>query len=105
MGKCAKQTTIAIIVNDGNFYLGSNWCLNPQGECPRKDMESGEGYHLCKEVCHQLGHAEEMACKLAGYRAKGGTLYLIGHTYCCDNCKEIMKKAGIVKTVIVREER
>jgi len=35
--------------------------------------------------------------------AEGAILYLIGHYYCCDNCKEIMKKFGIKKVVICNE--
>ena len=63
-------------------------------------MKSGEGYELCKDVCWQPNHAEVNACIDAGALAKGGTLYLIGHTYCCDACKKIIKEAGIKKIVI-----
>ena len=34
-------------------------------------------------------------------KAKGGTLYLYGHSYICDNCKSIAKRAGIKKTLIM----
>jgi len=96
---CAKQTVMAMIIKNGNCYIGFNECLTPQKVCPREGMETGEGYHLCKERCHQTGHAEENACKLAGEDAKDSTLYLIGHYYCCEHCKKIMKEYGIVDVV------
>jgi len=99
---CAKQLTMAVIVSGLNYYVGSNWCKTPQIECPRKDMPSGVGYKLCQTICHQPNHAEIDACINAGIMAKGATLYLIGHTYCCDNCKKIMKRYGI-KNIIIKE--
>ena len=92
---CAKQTTIAIIKNGNDFWVGSNWCLNPQKKCPRGNMKTGEGYDLCKIVCGQQDHAEVDACLKAGNGAMGADLYLIGHYYCCDNCKAVMKSHGI----------
>jgi Zn-finger protein len=99
--RCAKQITIAIIENNGEYWLGTNWCLKPQKKCPRGDMPSGEGYELCKSVCQQIGHAEEEALKAAGNKAKGGNLFLLGHTYICSNCKKLIEKAGIAKTFVV----
>ena len=97
---CAKLTTIAIITNGKHFWVGSNWCANPQKVCPRADMKTGEGYDLCKSICGQDHHAEVDACLKAGLYANGATLYLIGHTYCCDNCKAVMKEHGIKHTII-----
>ena len=99
-GKCAKQETIAIIENHGQYWVGTNWCRKPQAECPRKDLPTGEGYELCKSVCEQNAHAEVDACQKAGNNAIGGTLYLIGHTYCCEDCKRTMRNFGIEKVVI-----
>ena len=101
---CAKQTTIAIVVNHGQFWTGYNKCSRPQTECPRGDMPTGEGYELCKDICRQSFHAEVNACLEAGSQAKGGTLYLIGHTYCCADCIKVMREFGIVKFVIVDNE-
>jgi len=101
-GKCIKQETIAIIENNGQYWIGSNWCHNTQDECPRVGMISGEGYELCKSICGQLNHAEVDACMNAGIYAKGGTLYLLGHTYCCDNCKSVMSEFGIKEVIIGR---
>lgn len=102
MGKCAKQEVIAIIVNKNKVFKGTNNCLNPQEICPRKDMESGEGYELCKDICQQTNHAEVNACINAGEAAKGSTLYLFGHSYCCDNCKRIMSEYGIKEVIIIK---
>ena len=100
-GKCAKQTTIAIIeCLNGKYYIGTNWCVDSQIECPRKDLPTGVGYNLCEDICRQYAHAEVDACYKAGNEAHGGTLYLLGHTYCCDNCKEVMSKYGIANVVI-----
>jgi len=100
-GKCAKQETIAIIeCLNGRYYIGSNFCRIPQTECPRKGMPTGEGYDICHKICYQNDHAEVNACREAGNDAKGGTLYLLGHTYCCDNCKETMNYYGIKEVII-----
>jgi deoxycytidylate deaminase len=101
-GKCAKQETIAVIENNGQYWTGSNWCENAQEICPRSDMPTGIGYELCKTICKQNNHAEVDACINARENADGGTLYLIGHTYCCDNCKKVMKQHGIKKIIIGR---
>jgi hypothetical protein len=92
VGRCVKQEVVAVIHNNGKFWIGRNDCLNPQYKCPRGDMPSGQGYDLCKTVCKQIGHAEEVACKEAGEEAEGGELVLFGHNYCCDKCVNIMKE-------------
>ena len=95
---CSKQTVIAIIKNGRNFWVGSNDCKNPQDVCPRdkEKFVSGEGYELCKDVCGQEHHAEIDACLKAGKEnCKGNVIYLIGHHYCCQNCKDFMKDYGI----------
>jgi deoxycytidylate deaminase len=100
--KCIKQQTIAVIVTEsGKCFVGTNWCRNPQQECPRKDFPTGVGYDLCKNICQQDNHAEVDACLKAGEYAKGADLYLIGHYYCCDNCKKIMTEYGIKDIVIL----
>lgn len=95
-GSCAKQRVVATIVSpDGASFVGENECLEAQWPCPRKDMATGEGYHLCKEICQQVGHAEIVALTKAGERARGSSIYLQGHTYICDACKEACRAAGI----------
>jgi deoxycytidylate deaminase len=58
-------------------------------------MKTGEGYNLCRDICQQKNHAEVDACIKAGINADGADLYLIGHYYCCDACKKVMKEHGI----------
>jgi site-specific DNA-cytosine methylase len=98
--KCAKQTTIAIIENNNEIFVGSNWCENPQLQCPRKGMETGEGYELCRDICRQKNHAEVDACIKAGGKARGSKLYLIGHYYFCENCLNTMSKYGVTEKYI-----
>ena len=100
-GPCAKQRVIATIVTpSGEEFVGENACLNAQIVCPRADMPSGVGYHLCQEVCKQVAHAEVAALREAGTKARGATLYLSGHTYVCDDCKAAMERADIKQTII-----
>jgi len=99
---CAKQTIVAVIVNGTDYWVGTNWCRYPQRVCPRGDLPSGEGYELCKSVCGQEHHAEVDACFKADTGARGADLYLIGHSYCCDNCKIIMDLFGIKNIHIFR---
>lgn len=82
--------------------MGTNWCENPQAVCPRMGMGTGQGYHLCREVCRQPNHAEVDVCLKAGKRARGGTLYLFGHYYFCDSCVETIKKYGLKSWEIVK---
>ena len=104
MRNCKKQTTVAVIMKDGHLIsIGTNEIHADIDECPRKGMKSGEGYDLCKSVCKQNHHAEVDACLKAGKDAEGGTLILIGHTYCCDNCKKVMDEHGIKEIKIVNE--
>ena len=101
--QCKKQTTVAVIMKDGELIsIGTNEIHTDIDECPRKGMETGVGYELCKNICKQKHHAEVDACLKAGEKAKGGTLTLIGHTYCCDNCKRVMDEHGIVEIIIAK---
>lgn len=100
---CVKQVVKAVIIAvDGTTYTGYNSCENPQSVCPRElaGMKTGEGYELCKTVCGQKSHAEISAITLAGEDCKGATLYLTGHDYACQSCKDSATKAGIKSIVI-----
>ena len=107
---CLKQQVYAMIITkDGNEYFGANWMLNNTITiCPRvtEGCPSGTGYDLCESVCGQgtLYHAERQAinhCKESNGCLKGATLYLTGHTYCCDTCTAAMKEEGITKVIIL----
>lgn len=106
-GPCAKQNVLATLISDGGeVFVGTNLCLNPQQECPRDKygMKSGEGYHLCEDICQQRSHAEVDAITKAGEKARGGIIYLTGHQYACANCSSCAEQAS-VKTINVRNER
>ena len=101
---CVKQPVYALIITtDGKEHFGSNWMTNSNVTvCPRVELNcpSGQGYELCKEVCNQDFHAERFAISLCTSDTTDATLYLTGHTYCCDDCIAAMKAAGI-KTAVV----
>lgn len=104
---CVKQEVYAMIEIDGKEIFGTNQILNDEiTECPRdkQGYVSGAGYHLCKEICNQESHAEINAIKNAeqlGIDINGAKLTLVGHTYCCDNCKSAMDIAGIIEVEIL----
>ena len=104
---CVKQEVYAMIEIDGKEIFGSNQILNADiTECPRdkQDYISGAGYHLCKEICNQESHAEINAIKNAeqlDIDIQGAKLTLVGHTYCCDDCKYAMAVAGIIEVEIL----
>jgi deoxycytidylate deaminase len=101
--QCNKQTTVAVIMRDGYLVsIGTNAVGERQAECPRRDMPTGVGYELCKTICKQESHAEVTACHNAGEEAQGGTLYLIGHTYVCDDCMRVIVAHGIKEVIIAR---
>jgi deoxycytidylate deaminase len=99
-GKCAMREVIAIIEKDGKYWIGSNWCNEPQNNCPR--IIDDNNYDKCIEVCDQPNHAEIDALINAGLNAVGANLYLIGHEYLCSVCEETVKNFG-VKNIIVGE--
>lgn len=90
---CAKQSVTATIIGaSGRHYTGMNACRSPQQTCPRED---GEGYDKCKTICRQLGHAEDMALRLAGDDARGGRVVVVGHTAACAGCRALLAEAGV----------
>lgn len=107
-GPCVKQVVKATVISrSGNEFVATNHCDTPQQKCPRADMPTGVGYHLCREVCNQPGHAEVNALALAarwGADVVGGTLIVEGHTYACDSCKAFARQAGIARLVVNGKE-
>lgn len=104
---CLKQSVYAIIINEKKeIIVGSNNINYKVSECPRvtNNSKSGEDYHFCKEICNQNNHAEVDAIKKgieSNYDFTNSTLYLIGHTYCCENCLKEINKVNINNIVIV----
>nr|BDD47793.1 hypothetical protein 11 [Deltaproteobacteria bacterium] len=99
---CAKLQVIALLVSPkGEIFVGTNWCHEPQEVCPRADLPSGVGYEMCENVCKQHAHAEVDACIQAGEAARGSKVYLIGHSYACDDCMKVMAKHGVETVHII----
>ena len=104
-GPCLKQVVTATIVTpDGERFVAMNDCENPQTVCPRDRLATGVGYHLCRDVCRQTGHAEVNALQRAGAKARGAILYLEGHTYACEPCKAACEAAGICGSSLGRPQ-
>jgi deoxycytidylate deaminase len=98
---CKKQRVLAVLCcRSGDIFIGENSCENEVAECPRKDKKTGEGYALCLDVCGQRNHAERDAITQAGEAARGGVLYLFGHTYFCDACKRELDGREITGIII-----
>jgi deoxycytidylate deaminase len=62
-------------------------------------FKSGEGFELCPG-CHTDSHAEanliKETRKINNYdKLKGANLYMYGHFWCCRDCWQKMKEAGI----------
>ncbi len=97
-GPCAKQTVIATVVDvNGIHYTATNYCMAPQLTCARGGLPTGQGYELCSSICKQPAHAEINALRLAGEKARGGVLYLQGHTYACEPCTQAAYAAGVIE--------
>ena len=99
---CIKQKVYAALVTaDGEIYYGANWMTVGDIEvCPRIAQKQ-TGYELCASVCGQGTefHAERQAIwstLYSGASTVGASLYITGHTYCCDSCKAGMIEAGVV---------
>lgn len=101
---CLKQRVNAIIVTKDNYIIfGTNNINNKIDICPRANSKSGEDYHFCKDICNQNAHAEVDAINNAlknNIDINDSTLYLIGHTYCCNNCLENLNKYNIKNIII-----
>jgi tRNA(Arg) A34 adenosine deaminase TadA len=98
-GPCAKRLVTALLVaEDFECFVGANWVKNAQPTCPRL---KGEGYEKCKTICGQEGHAEIMALKDAGEKARGCRMY-VNHKPCSE-CQAAMDAAGVIGVHIVGE--
>lgn len=106
---CLKQEVFTVLVTkDGQEFFGSNEMKACISICPREELNipSGQGYHHCKETCHQDFHGEHQSCDRAE-KAEADTndsiMYIVGHHYCCDNCLNVMRNANVSKVVYVEE--
>lgn len=93
-GPCTKKHVVCCLVTpEGEHFWGTNEVLAFQVVCPRTDEDD---YSKCVHVCHQPGHAEIMALREAGEKARGATAYMKGNTFFCRECQEAMFAAGVV---------
>jgi hypothetical protein len=98
IGPCVKTTVrCTLVTSSGDRIVGENWCHNPQSVCPRAP---GEGYEKCVTVCGQEGHAETVALRVAGDKARGAHAYVEGHSYACRACQESLFGAGVAALTI-----
>lgn len=105
---CIKQSVYAMLVTaDGREFFGANWMTNGDVTiCPRveRNCASGTGYELCQTVCNQEFHAERFAldaCINEHCDPEGSTVWVTGHTYCCDGCITAMQNAGVARAVVL----
>lgn len=85
---------VAILVKEGKpIAIGSNYHEN----CRREGMATGEGYDLCIR-CQPAHHAEAQCINqvLRNMDSDSALTYLMytkmyvyGHTYACESCKEL----------------
>ncbi len=107
--ECLKQVVTATISIKGKILVvGRNDISNDEvTECPRKGMESGQGYELCTSICGQKGHAEVQAIRKAkelGIDVKGASIAIEGHSYICESCKKEIMKASIRDWCVKKEK-
>ena len=102
--RCAKRHVVAVLIPQDSlypkYYIDYNSCKTPQEICPRHENED---YTKCKTICNQKGHAEINVLNQAldDKRTKGSLIILMGHTYCCNNCLDEMKKAGVQNVIVM----
>lgn len=104
---CAKQATGAVIVVNQQIAASGCNAGKKMKNCPRvaQNFPTGQGYHLCKQLCEQIGHAEETCVNnfLNKKFVQTGepALYLWGHWWCCEPCWKAMIGAGINTVYLV----
>lgn len=105
---CTKQATGAVVVKNHQIIGRGTNAGKKVKICPRveKNYPTGEGYHLCKKICHQIGHSEvtsTLDAEKNSYGTKGADLYLYGHWWCCQPCWDKMIKAGIKDVYLLKD--
>ena len=105
---CVKQSVYAMLVTEeGKEFFGANWMTNKEVTvCPRVTLKckTGEGYEHCKDTCNQEFHAEPAvidAAINAGYSVVNAVIYVVGHTVCCDNCRNTMYNEGVSEAIVL----
>jgi pyrimidine deaminase RibD-like protein len=63
-------------------------------------MPTGQGYAKCRDICHQVGHAEVVVLQAAGNLARGAQLFVEGHTYVCEPCLLAAQRAEVAEVLV-----
>ena len=98
---CIKQRVYAVLVTaEGECHYGANWMtVSDIDVCPRV-TQGRKDYELCATICGQGTefHAERQAIwstLYSGASTVGASIYIVGHTYCCETCIAGMVDAGV----------
>lgn len=96
---CAKKHIAAgTYLKGGVFVYATNHCDHEGSECPRLNVPSGQGYHLCN-----AHHAEANLAKMIEDKELGSdVVWLVGHYWACEPCASALKSVGI-KEIRIRE--
>ena len=96
--------TGVVVVKDGSIIgrgaNGSEYHLQHGCERKRLGIATGERYDLC-EGCDPKNHGEPRAIRDAG-DARGADVYMWGHWWCCEPCRQAMIDAGINKVYLMK---
>ena len=107
---CMKKSVSAVLMlKNGSTYVGQNLKAIPTRSCPRKDSLPGTDYHLCQNICGTIGHAEDVAIKMAlldhsKRELNGSKMWIFGNHHQCDNCKELCRTHGIQVVAIISND-
>lgn len=108
--RCIKQRVGCVLVSEGNIVgVGNNDVRYPPDQCPRIGTPTGEGYGICRALCHQRSHAERDA--VADFQANGYQschpmdAYLWGHYYACQECLMALQQIGVERLFILDPDR
>lgn len=115
-GPCVKAVVTATLVStDGDTFQSTNFCRMPQTVCPRETegFGPGEGYHLCKDVCGQRGHAEvnviDFALGHGIHKVRNAKLYVdydlrvdngVDSARVCGACNTYADAAGVGEVIL-----
>ncbi|MFH1214850.1 MAG: dCMP deaminase family protein [Candidatus Neomarinimicrobiota bacterium] len=106
---CFRNKVGAVIVRDKVIVsTGYNGAPTNQPNCleigycyrDRHQIQSGTQLERCRAVG---SHAESNAVVLAarnGQSTSGGTIYVVGHKFICDQCKAIIANAKIDRVIM-----
>lgn len=107
---CLRNKVGAVIVKDKDIistgYNGAPQyqknCLE-MAHCYRNENKIKSGTQL--ESCRAVGsHAEANAISLAarnGHSTNKATIYIVGHTFVCNQCKALIANSNIVRVVLL----